>query len=751
MRKRTATRSLCRILAALLLCALMLFALASCGTHPISVRVEYTGGDTPVYESASLEDLRPSLKVEALGTVGNWYEITDYTLSGELCAGESTVTVARGILKDSFTVSVTAVAPVSLALDFEQEGAVYAGASLDSLREYLTVSVVNNDGSRAETDNYTLSGELRAGKSDITVKCGELPASFTVNVTAVEPVSIKAVFSGGEVSVNSSLDYLKNYLKITAVNNDGSETAVTDYSLYGELALGNCDVTVKYGTLEAVFAVTVTEVFDVGGVKLEYSADEGGYVVVDYVGSSADVVIPSDCGGLPVVSVGTVFAGRGIASIAIPATVLRIDARAFLGCTSLRSVTLLGGEAIGERAFYGCSSLEAVSLPSSVREIGEYAFYSCTSLLSVTVADNSRLVSVGRSAFASCTKLSSLDFGESSSLEKIAHAAFYNCKSLESLTIPKSVVEIGSSAFEYCSSLNSLSVENGGGLSSLGASAFNGCTSLSSVSFGSDSSLSSLGAHAFASCTSLERITLPASLTAIGGAAFENCQVLVEFSVEAGNEGFKAIGGVLYSADGKTLVAYPAALTAQTFEIPSGVTRIGDYAFSYARYLKKAVIPDTVETVGIKAFEYALALVEITVGESVTDLGNSAFFCCPKLKTVTFANGSSLQSIKAYTFVECQSLTSVNLPASLTTIGPYAFYACTSLSEITVPAAVNLIADGVFANCTSLASVTFEKTSGWIVSQSADGAGGTPVSTADKAKNAENLKGDYALHYWIRR
>lgn len=828
MKKAGVIGMICRGIAATLLCVIASFLLLSCEGHPISLNAEYSAEGGAVYESDHIESLRGRITVKALDMFGNWTEVDDYEISGELSSGECELTVTYGELSDSFTVVVTAVEPVGLRVDYEQTSAVSPGASLDILREDLTVTVINNDGSeqravdfqlsgelvggecevtvtfgglsasftvnvaaaspleiRADfeqrgavysgdsldtlksrltvtvvysdgterlADDFVLSGKLSSAESEITVECMGLFASFTVDVTAVVPSSLVARYSGGELSPRASLDYIRENLEVMLKYNNGTKRTVNDYELSGELSLGNSVITISHSGLELELTVTVVDVIEINGMTLEYSEEKGGYCVVEYTGRDSSVIVPASCGGgVPVVGVGTAFSKSNITEITLPESILELLPRAFLGCASLERVNIPSVSEIGERTFYGCASLLSVEIPASVLSIGKYAFYGCGSLRALCVADGGGLRSIGESAFSTCSSLASIDFGENSSLETIERAAFYGVKGLLRLEIPASLSRIGSAAFENCSGLSRLTVADNGALVSIGAHAFNACASLEAVDFGENSILSDIGEFAFAGCASLAAFELPGSLRSLGEAAFEKCTSLSAFTVAAGNASFSALDGVLYSGDGKTLICYPAAAPAEEFQIPSGVEKIGSYAFSFSQNARSVVIPESVFSIGIKAFEYSAALAEMTIPDSVTDLGNSAFFGASALSAVSFGAGSQLSILKAYMFVECVSLKTVNLPASLVGIGPYAFAYCTSLSSITIPSRVTVIADGAFSGCEKLSSVEFEMPYGWGLATSQDGADWRQITAlSDKAKNARWLREDYSAYYWLR-
>lgn len=196
---------------------------------------------------------------------------------------------------------------LSISSDFEQGSAViYDIASLDSLKQYLTVTARYNDGtSKVLTDEaYTLSGTLSVGTSTITVSYAEHTDTFNVVVTpAPELESISATYTqSGVVYSTDSLDVLIPDLVVTATWSDSTTTTVpsTDYTLSGTLTGGTSVITVTYGEQTTTFNVTVTRVAYTGLVDGTYNTTTGsGSVSVSdneitfvSVGSYMNVNIP---------------------------------------------------------------------------------------------------------------------------------------------------------------------------------------------------------------------------------------------------------------------------------------------------------------------------------------------------------------------------------------------------------------------------------------------------------------------------
>ena len=88
--------------------------------------------------------------------------------------------------------------------------------------------------------------------------------------------------------------------------------------------------------------------------------------------------------------------------------------------------------------------------------------------------------------------------------------------------------------------------------------------------------------------------------------------------------------------------------------------------------------------------QYYGSATEVSISESVTYEG------------VVY----SVTSLEGWCFVDCSSLTSINIPSSVTSLGEYCFYCCSSLTSINIPSSVTSLGEDCFSYCIGLTTIT---------------------------------------------
>ena len=168
--------------------------------------------------------------------------------------------------------------------------------------------------------------------------------------------------------------------------------------------------------------------------------------------------------------------------------------------------------------------------------------------------------------------------------------------------------------------------------------------------------LEKIGDYAFSACSQLREITIPASVEALGNGVFTQCDALEEFSIDPTNPYLKETNHVIYTADGKTLVA-AAGRTDERIAVPLTVEKIQSYAFYNCDTLKSITIPG-----------------------SVRELGEGCFGGCAHLNQVELQDG--LEVIGAYCFRDNFDLSVIRIPSTVKQLQAAAFYGDYNLRKI---------------------------------------------------------------------
>ena len=289
-----------------------------------------------------------------------------------------------------------------------------------------------------------------------------------------------------------------------------------------------------------------------------------------------------------------------VSEIYLPSTVIAIHASAFESCDKLEKIYFSDSiTSIGDFAFGDCTALADVTLPKKLTDLGVGAFKS-TAITKVDIPET--LQYIYENVFKNCTSLSQITFSDA--LEEIRPGAFHNtawynsqpdgmlilhnriyCYKGEmpentSLVIPSTVTHFaGRNTFKDQKNLVSITIP--GSIKVIPFACFEGCINLREVKL--SEGLETIGYQAFKDC-GIEQVTLPSSMIeGLPSQAFMNCTNLKSVKI-SDNKKIKFIGSrFVYNCENLTEI-----------NIPEGVEKIHDEAFTYCTALTSLKIPDSV-------------------------------------------------------------------------------------------------------------------------------------------------------------
>ena len=292
-------------------------------------------------------------------------------------------------------------------------------------------------------------------------------------------------------------------------------------------------------------------------------------------------------------------------------------------------------------------------------------------------------------------------------------------------------------------------------------------------------------------------MTLPSTITSIGGGAFSNnfnlqsiiCNattppVLDDYAFSSTTdkdikvplssivayrqaEGWKnftnyygeevASDGITYRINEKEAVVAAAEAILTEANILSSVEfegnqypviKINSSVFSDNINLTAVTLPEGLVEIGTYAFRECQNLASVTLPELLTTLGHNAFQSCKSLRAVKIPSG--VTAIPDQCFLECSSLESVTIPEGVTTIGDRAFDR-NSLKNLTLPSTITSIGKGAFNGFGNLQSIICSATIPPTLGDNAFSNGITPsikvpISSIAVYKQANGWK-DFSNYY----
>lgn len=343
-----------------------------------------------------------------------------------------------------------------------------------------------------------------------------------------------------------------------------------------------------------------------------------------------------------------------VTAIKIPDTyngkpVYRVADRAFLNAVYLEKVELGANVvAIESGAFMNCSGLKVMSITAPVNTIGFGAFAGCTRLTRIAVSD-----------LNTCFTNDNGDgiLYEINSDDEYVLVAYPAGRSDETVTVSTFVGEIKSYAFDGASRLKVINIERDNAFGTIGTYAFNGCSALEAVNVNNEAYVSvdgvlytadektlvlypqnkagdtftvpdtvtKIARRAFRGNNNLVEIVIGANVSALGDGeddyeVFGEAKKLERFAVDAANQSFSEIRGVLYNKAGTVLRFYPSAKSDMTYVVESTAEKICLNAFAGAINLSVLYIPKSVVTVSGTLFAGAERLTTVYVGHTEAEL-----------------------------------------------------------------------------------------------------------------------------------
>lgn len=360
---------------------------------------------------------------------------------------------------------------------------------------------------------------------------------------------------------------------------------------------------------------------------------------------------------------------QNLETIHIPTTVTWVAPSSFNGCSKLRSITVEKGnakydsrnncnaiietsinklvqgcmntkiptetETIGSSAFEDQQVCDSIILPKGVKRIGNYAYRGCTGLRHITQPDS--LEFFGSMTFAECTSLQEIFLPEK--VEGISGDVFADCPNLRRIIVAK-----GNDTYDSRDSCNAIIDTDRDCLVA-------GCCNTTIVE-----GIKSIDSQAFFG-SSITNIHIPASVTQIGEEAFSRCRFCTSIEVAPGNPVYDSRSGcnaIIETATG-TLVQ-----GCDTTTIPSGVSKIGNYAFCGMPVPTNIVIHEGITSIGEHAFT-GCDLRTVKLPSSLQEIGICAFSFCNEMKSVDMSACREVY-IGRFVFCHCNSLTHIRLP-----------------------------------------------------------------------------------------
>ena len=445
------------------------------------------------------------------------------------------------------------------------------------------------------------------------------------------------------------------------------------------------------------------------------------------------------------------FKGKNLRSIMIPSSVTTVEDGAFSQMAALTTINVAPGnthfysndgvliEKIGSNDWVASYPVAKTgteyAVPEGIYGVRTGAFQCAANLIKLTLPASLKESpsSAEFTGYSSAAKLANIEVAAGNTAFKSIDGVLVSLDGKKLIAYPNAKPGAASSlpAYQGVIGQPSASVYKiPDGVEIVGQAAFAQVNGLTAIEL---NEVKKLEKGAFDKQTKLRNVRLGSSVDTIEEGAFGGNQNLTAFDVDPLNPNYTSDDGVIYNADKTELVLFPGGKGGEYTTLPT-TTKIRRRAFYYNNVLAKVNFNKDLEVIDGDAFQATTELKNITFeaparvksigtfafqGSGLTELNIPASlqtvdwsaFGFSKLKKITVADGSQLQSINKEAFNGCKDLEEFTFEGSstLNKIQKDAFSGDDKLKSFVIPEKVTVLERGAFNGASGLETITFKQ------------------------------------------
>lgn len=351
----------------------------------------------------------------------------------------------------------------------------------------------------------------------------------------------------------------------------------------------------------------------------------------------------------------------------------------------------------------------------NLETIPDYAF-SGSSITGVTLPNS--LLTMGTGAFYNCNALEVVYFDNNHNLTEVPESCFYNDRNLRKVVLPDSITRIDRYAFGNTQNIKKIIVDDSND-ENYAVVIPNTLSEFVNGSF-ETYTIGSGNVHNIGTNSTVEKIEIPDGLGTVEGGYFDTYLMrgtkITEFVASQNNLTYSTPEGVLYNLTQQTMYKYPCGkVDKQYYEPSENCLLLYDYGFANTKltHIKTGI---ALGDIGTHEFDNSsVVTVDMSDSLAVTSITHYAFYYCTNLTTVVYP--PDVRVIGAYVYCGNNSMTQITIPNTVTRIHKYVISSCPSIQEMIFPDSITelynmdgtVAQDIIITNCNSLKYIKFPK------------------------------------------